>query len=172
MARKGTATPLSLTGLLCFFCLLYSACGTLDEGASQPVTIKSHPTGATVFLQDKLVGQTPLELRLPRKRPHTLRIEHAGFHPATREITPTPNAHSADFVRFGLAADAGLYLDLAPNPLEVFLEPTLVSGSLGADPYAQLAAKTLEADRLLANGEISEPIHRYIIERLILAYTK
>lgn len=167
-------SPASFLRLLLptLFSILFASCGTFRDGASQTVTIKSHPTGATVFLEDKPLGQTPLHLSLSRKRPHTLRIEHAGFHPATREITPTPNAHSADFVRFGLAADAGLYLDLAPNPLEVFLEPTLITGSQGADPYAQLAAKTLEADRLLANGEISQPIHRYIIERLLLFYSR
>lgn len=172
MHRKSIAPPLVHMVLLALLCTQFTACSTMENGVAQSVTIRSHPPGATVFLKDKPIGQTPLDVSLPRKRPHTLRIEYAGFHPATRELTPTPNARSADFVRFGIASDAGLYVDLAPNPLEVFLEPTLVSGSHGADPYAQLAAKTLEADRLLANGEISESMHRYIMERILNAYAQ
>ena len=61
--------------------LLYPGCATLFSGTTQPVRVKSKPTGAQVFLNGKNIGATPVTAVVSRWGFHRVRIELAGYEP-------------------------------------------------------------------------------------------
>src|SRR5687768_8887296 len=58
-----------------------TGCATIVTGAGedQAVRFASNPRGATVYVDDNPVGQTPVSVRLTRKDDHHIRIEHPGY---------------------------------------------------------------------------------------------
>jgi hypothetical protein len=53
------------------------------------VELRSQPTHAAVYVDDRLRGQTPLELRLPRaSAPLALRLQLAGYVRLERQLIP------------------------------------------------------------------------------------
>jgi hypothetical protein len=67
---------------------LGAGCATIVTGGGeeQAVRFASTPRGATVYVDDNPVGQTPISVRLTRKDEHKVRIEHAGYRPFERTI--------------------------------------------------------------------------------------
>ncbi len=51
---------------------------SLDRPTDGTIRITSNPGGAAVFVEDRLVGNTPVELVLPAG-PHAIRVEKPGF---------------------------------------------------------------------------------------------
>lgn len=54
-------------------------CATLIYGRSESVPVHSDPPGATVIVDGKPVGDTPLNVSLRRKDLHDVRIEKTGY---------------------------------------------------------------------------------------------
>ncbi len=147
--------------------LFFSACASLEKGTPQDVVIASFPTEASVYIDGKATGITPLTVSLPRKVSHEIRLEKKGFNPAVKYFTPVPNEKSENFVRFGLSQDLGYYHDLEPSVMEAKMQSVLVPSSTGADPFERMAQQALEADQQLEAGEITPLEHKYIIEQII-----
>lgn len=67
--------------------LLFAA--ALLGGCGESVMIRSGPSGANVFVNDKPVGKTPVEYSVSRGdlgKPYQVRIEKNGYEPATTSL--------------------------------------------------------------------------------------
>ncbi|HXX47523.1 MAG TPA: PEGA domain-containing protein [Myxococcota bacterium] len=73
-------------GLLVPLALAVLACATSRAVSTGTTRIVSDPPGARVFVDDALVGETPVTVQL-EKRTHRIRLEKDGFDPATRYIS-------------------------------------------------------------------------------------
>ena len=156
-----TFALISLSSLLLF------GCASFEHGVAQKVIILSFPTEASVYVNGDAVGITPMEMSLPRKVVHEIRLEKNGFNSAVKYFAPIPNDQAHNFIRFGLKEDLGYYVDLEPGTMKADLKSELVPTSTGADPFERMAEQALEADRRLEAGEITPLDHKYIIEQII-----
>lgn len=152
------------TALACF---LLSGCATFEEGANQEVNVASFPAGAEIFINGEPAGTTPATLMISRKIAHEVRVQKAGYDTYIDYFTPTPNARSENYVKFGLAEDLGQYVDLQPVIMNVKMRSEFVPQSTGGDPFNTMGQKILEVDRRLEAGLISPIEHKYIIEQII-----
>lgn len=59
--------------------LLLTGCGTVMHGTTQNFGIESNPVGAVVTVDGKEMGQTPLSMKLSRKKSHMISISLAGY---------------------------------------------------------------------------------------------
>jgi len=145
----------------------FVGCENLRTGVPQEVVILSFPTEASVYINGKATGVTPMTLALPRKINHEVRLEKLGFNPAVKYFTPVPNEKAENFIRFGLSEDLGYYVDLDPSKMKAEMQSELVPGSLGADPFEKMAIQALKADAKLEAGELTPMEHKYVIEQII-----
>lgn len=76
---------LPVTGLALLIPL--AACATIMHGTSQGVGISSTPTAATVTVDNKPQGTTPLVANLSRKDNHVVRITMPGYQPYETTLT-------------------------------------------------------------------------------------
>lgn len=70
-----------------------SACGTLVYGFHEKIPVVSEPPGASVTVDGKPEGRTPLSVELSRGESHKIRIEMTGYVPY--EITTENGASNA-----------------------------------------------------------------------------
>jgi len=145
----------------------FSGCEHMRTGVPQEVIILSFPTEASVYIDGKAAGITPMTVDLPRKVNHEIRLEKHGYNPAVKYFTPVPNEKSKNFIRFGLQEDLGYYVDLEPSKMKAEMRSELVPTSTGADPFEKMAIQALKADAKLEAGEITPLEHKYIIEQII-----
>lgn len=170
--EKSYAVVMKSTFTFVAICLLlFTGCSTLKEGVAEPVSIRSVPEGAEVWLDGAYVGQTPLAVPLSRKFSHEVRLEKSGYRTEVRSIAPMRTSGNG-FVRFGLMEDSGLYHHLSPNPLMVNLRPEIVPESTGVDSFQELGKRIVQVDADLAAGKISESEHAYIVEQLLQFYSR
>jgi hypothetical protein len=160
-------TPHITFAFIGFSLLLLFGCASFEQGVPQKVAVISLPTGASVYVNGDAVGITPMEMSLPRKVVHEIRLEKNGFNSAVKYFAPIPNDQAHNFIRFGLKEDLGYYVDLEPGTMKADLKSELVPTSTGADPFERMAQQALEADRRLEAGEITPLDHKYIIEQII-----
>lgn len=156
-----TFALITLKSLLLFGCVYF------ERGVPQKVTIISFPTEASVYVNGEAVGITPMQMSLPRKVVHEIRLDKNGFNAAVKYFAPVPNDDAHNFIRFGLKEDLGYYVDLEPSTMNAELKSELVPNSTGANPFERMAKQALEADRRLEAGEITPLEHKYIIEQII-----
>ena len=116
-----------------------TGCATLVTGAGedQAVRFASNPRGATVYVDDNPVGQTPLSVRLTRKDAHHVRIEHPKYKPYERKITSGFNEWILGNIVIG--GLIGLSVDLlsGANPA---LDTNNISAKMIKDPNTALVA--------------------------------
>ncbi len=147
--------------------IVLTGCASFERGVPQEVTILSFPSEASVYINGEAIGITPLQIDLPRKVTHEVRLEKRGYNSAVKYFSPVPNSKSENFIRFGLSKDLGYYADLEPRTMKTEMQSGILPRTAGSDPFARMAQKALEADRLLEDGEISPAEHKYIIEQII-----
>jgi hypothetical protein len=147
-----------------------SGCATVKNGYRQQVSVESMPPGAQVVANDKVLGQTPLKVKLPRRESHNLTVSKEGFAPQVVTVNPRPNAAAAAFVRFGLDHATGALYDLAPDRLQVNLQPTFMTARTGGNRFEEMAAKAALIDEMRDRGEVGPQTHSYLIGELIKAY--
>jgi len=102
-------------------------CASIMHGSSQKVGISSSPTGATVSVDNKPLGNTPVFADLKRGEEHVVTIEMPGYDKAQLTITKSVSGWVWGNIVFGgfigLAVDAitgGLY-NLSPEQLNAEL---------------------------------------------------
>jgi hypothetical protein len=154
-------------GLASSFSLFFAGCASFERGVPQEVTIVSFPTEASVYIDGEARGITPMQIALPRKVTHEIRLEKVGYNAAVKYFAPVPNEKADNFIRFGLSEDLGYYVDLEPGTMKTKMKSDLVPSSTGADPFERMAVQALAADQRLEAGEISPLEHKYIIEQII-----
>jgi PEGA domain-containing protein len=57
------------------------ACASIIHGTGQKLNIASVPAGATVSVDDEVVGVTPVVAKLRRNDPHTIVVKLEGYQP-------------------------------------------------------------------------------------------
>lgn len=162
----------TLVPLLVFVGAAFSGCTFFQKGVKEDVAVYSFPSGADVRSQGRFVGQTPAMIPMHRKIPHTIVLNKDGYREHRQDIFPIRNAAGHGFVQFGLLEDLGYYYDLAPNPVEIQMMPSIVPFSRGPDPYNEMAEKVMRTDERREQGEIGPVEHRYIVEKIIDFYTR
>jgi hypothetical protein len=61
--------------------VLFPGCATIIDGPRQRVSVKTQPAGAQVYLNGRLIGNTPATLVVSRWGLHRIRIEMPGYQP-------------------------------------------------------------------------------------------
>lgn len=112
----GFSTLTSLTG-----------CATIMHGTRQSVGIASNPSDASIWVDRKYVGNTPMIVEMSRKDNHIVRIELQGYQPYeatfSRQISGWVFGNIVFGGVIGLAVDAisgGLYM-LTPDQVQAEL---------------------------------------------------
>jgi hypothetical protein len=160
-------SPLFFLSFIGISSLFLSGCASFEKGVPQKVIVLSFPSEASVHINGEPAGITPLEVALPRKLTHQIRLEKRGYNPAVKYFSPVPNDQAQNFIRFGLKEDLGYYVDLEPGTMKAELQSGLVPTSSGADPFERMAQQALAADQQLEAGEITPLEHKVIIEQII-----
>lgn len=155
--------PLSAFLLAGAFTSLFLGCASVK----QDVTITSVPPGARISVDGEDVGVAPVTVSLTTREAHAVSATLPGFRPATRVLHSVPNDASKNFVRFGLVDAAGGYRELDSSSLALELTSDLVPASRGLKPFEELGARIVQADDLLARGQISPETHRLIVAQLL-----
>lgn len=66
----------------CFLILaLLAGCQTLSRGRTQAIPATSRPPGVRVIVDEALVGETPITLKMTRRAEHVVRFEAQGYRP-------------------------------------------------------------------------------------------
>ena len=73
--------------LLVLSIFLFQNCATIIRGKSQKIPVTSNPIGAKIIVNGIEIGNTPIELKLKRKKSHLIRIEKQGYNPFEIRIT-------------------------------------------------------------------------------------
>lgn len=108
--------------------------GRVEVGAGQPVTlpevrleqadgrlsVRSRPAGASVLIDGRYVGQTPLEVEVGPGKEHEIQLTKAGFEPASRKVAVAAGeVKSLDLL---LAAQEGVvHFKVEPADAELFI---------------------------------------------------
>ncbi|MDH5707413.1 MAG: PEGA domain-containing protein [Candidatus Aminicenantes bacterium] len=76
-----------ILALLVSSVFLLQSCTTIIRGTTQKIPITSNPMGAKIIVDGLEKGNTPIELKLERKKNHIIRIEKQGYNPFEVIIT-------------------------------------------------------------------------------------
>jgi len=121
------------TWLACgFAALVLTGCGTIINGSHQKVPILSNPTGATVVIDEKSEGATPIVATLMRDKNHFVKITLAGYEPVEVSLHSEISGWAFGSVLFGLI---GIFVDwgtggaykLTPEQLDIELKQQKVN---------------------------------------------
>lgn len=64
---------------LALFCVLSTSCATMVHGPLQKFVVTSDPKVAAVYVDGKHFGQTPIVIRMSRKKNHLLELKLDGY---------------------------------------------------------------------------------------------
>lgn len=112
-------------------------CATIVHGTSQTVEIRSAPHGASVLVDGRNVGTTPMKADLKRGQSHVVQIEKPGYLTESVMTTTKLNSATGWNVLFGAPGFAALIVDysngsstdVAPNAVNVDLVQTVAPPS-------------------------------------------
>lgn len=148
-----------------------SGCATVEKGRTQRVTVESLPSGATVLVDGREAGRTPVSLHLSRMNGYQITVQKRGFADATDFVHTVANEYDAKFLRLGADYSTGAMNDLVPASLRFELRPAMLPDEKGADPYFEMSTFVLEADSMRDRGEISRRDHRYMVRKIVEFYS-
>ena len=122
VVSRAAYTPPEMRVLLLFAVLLATSAATCAP--YQRVGIESAPEGAEVYLDGTLMGTTPLELRIPTGREHSVFLKKEGY----RSRLLVLNSHErSDGIDFLTPADLSVRMVPETGPqdrdLEIEVEP-------------------------------------------------
>lgn len=80
---------------------LLPGCATIVQGTSQSVEVRSAPHGATVIVDGREVGTTPVKTDMKRGQPHVVEVQKPGYLSETVLTTTQMNAASLGNVFLG-----------------------------------------------------------------------
>jgi len=124
--RTGSSLVLALASLAIMVPVCIG-CASIMHGTRQDVGISSSPSQATVYVDNKPMGKTPLVADLRRKDNHVIRIEMPGYQPFETTLIRKVSAWVLGNILFGgligLAVDAidGALYKLTPEQVQAEL---------------------------------------------------
>lgn len=107
--------------------VILSGCATIIHGSKEDIGISSSPTNASVTIDNKAMGKTPLSVKLTRKDLHVIKINMDGYKPYELQVSRKVSGWIAGNVIFGgligLAVDAidGALYQLSPDNVNAML---------------------------------------------------
>lgn len=157
--------------------LLLSGCATVIKGTTQTMPISSDPDGADVVVNNLVVGTTPTEVELQRKRDHQITIRKDGYVPATVPVLKTlggavwGNILAGGFIGWGVDAVSGAQFNLTPETVYVQLRPLQDWEKPVAPDRTAEGIQSLRAlDDALEAGTLSDTEYAAARERVIREY--
>ena len=153
--------------LLSFAAALLSACSS--PTFTDTVKVDSVPTGADVFVNNEIVGQTPACLTLPSDGVYEIRLAKKGYKD---EVVSLASIRQNPVVKFGPLVDLGFYKELAPAPVDAKLTPDFLPAAKGLNPFESMTSNIGKVDALRKEGKISAEEHSYLLSRITEFYSK
>ncbi len=114
---------------LLFVFVLTSGCATIIKGTTQGIPINSDPSGADILVDGMLVGTTPADVEVKRKRDHLIVIEKKDYAPKSIAVVKNVggavwgNIIAGGLIGWGVDAASGAQNNLTPKTISVKLEP-------------------------------------------------
>jgi hypothetical protein len=151
--------------LICIFsCGSLTGCATIVKGTTQKIPIASDPSAAEVTADGQMIGQTPIEITLERKRDHLVSVSKEGFHPKSIAITKSTggavwgNLLAGGLIGWGIDATSGAQYNLSPESISLQLEPLVggEDGTVPGDSKSDFVRKLNDLDMLKEQSKISE----------------
>ena len=128
LLNSSIARPIALLAALG----MMSGCATMMAGGPDRLPVSTNPSGATVFVDNAPVGQTPVMVTLDRAKPKAvIRLEKPGFEPITITREKTMNGWIIGNALFG--GVIGMVIDVATNNASKFEDDPIAVG-FGANP--------------------------------------
>jgi hypothetical protein len=111
----------------------FTSCATILRGTGHGIGIASQPPGASVVIDNKDYGVTPVSAKLRRKENHRVVIQLEGYQPYEVVLTRQTSAWVFGNILFGIGAPIGLAIDaisggmytLKPDQLDADLRPSV-----------------------------------------------
>ena len=151
--------------LLSFAAALLSACSTMTF--TEDVSVDSIPSGAKVFVNGELAGQTPTVLSLDTKSVYEIKLVKEGYKDQTVSLA---SVRANPLVKFGPLVDMGYYKKLTPAPVNQSLKPAFLPATKGVKPFEDMAGAVLKVDQLRKDGKISRDEHSYLLMQITEFY--
>ncbi len=114
---------------LVFIFFLTTGCATIIKGTNQEIPISSDPSGADILVDGQLVGTTPADVEIKRKRDHLVEIKKTGYQPKSVPVVKNVggavwgNIIAGGLIGWGVDAASGAQNNLTPKTIYVRLEP-------------------------------------------------
>jgi len=124
--------PRKTLNLLIFIIFSFTSCATIIHGSRQEMFLTCEPRVASVYVDGKFIGHTPMNTVLSRGKDHQLRIELAGYKPFETTLTRRLDGWVfGNLLLVGIAVDAvnGSMYRLSPKNIYPELTPMSVSDS-------------------------------------------
>lgn len=160
-----------------------AGCASVVKGPGQAIPITSDPPGAEVWLDDKMIGFTPLTAEVRRKSDHLITIGTEGYLTESVPVIRKMGGAIAGNILFGyigligagIDAGTGAMYNLSPETIRVKLKPD--SAALPKKPVAESsAARFIEElrklDSLLAAKSITAEEYAKMRQTLVDQYAK
>ena len=144
------ASRFPLLGLVGLCLSLGSVCSSLFASERlDPIALTSLPAGATVIVDGKVGGRTPIVVNLSRQLVHSIRVELEGFQPLATEVRPEIDwaKLSRNALGGALSGIFGGAVDLATGEAKC-LTPSQVQWTLERINEVDLAILPVVAGRL------------------------
>jgi hypothetical protein len=156
-------TAFRLVAVLSFYFLI-TGCATIVKGTTQGIPITSEPTGADVVVDGMLVGTTPTDVEMKRKRDHLVTIQKDGYQPKSVPVVKDiggavwGNIIAGGLIGWGVDATSGAQNNLNPKTISVQLVPISKDGAAprAANDSSVAIKKLNDLDQMLENEQISD----------------
>jgi hypothetical protein len=153
--------------LICLIIGIFaSGCATIVSGTSQDVSFQSQPDGATVTLDDRALGKTPVTVTIKRESGQRIKFDKPGFKQKDMQLETDLNPWFFGNVIFGGLVGSstdglsGAIREYKPNHYFVTLEPennnplpNPASNRMKVKEYIVLAYLNIMQDMAKGNGE-------------------
>jgi hypothetical protein len=155
-------------GLLICLCigLFASGCATIVTGSSQEVSFQSQPDGATVMVDDRAIGKTPVTVTMKKEGGQRIKFDKPGFKQKEMRLETDLNPWFFGNIIFGGLVGSttdglsGAAREYKPNHYFVTLEPendtVLPNGTknrMNVKEYIVMAYLNIIQDMAKGNGE-------------------
>jgi hypothetical protein len=107
--------------------LAFSGCATIMAGGPDRIPVSTNPPGATVFVDNIPVGQTPVMVTLDRQHSSgVIRIEMPGFAPVA--IVRTTSINGWFWANLCFGGLLGIVVDLVTGDIKAFDDAPIAIG--------------------------------------------
>jgi hypothetical protein len=120
------------------FCL--AGCATLIHGSDESIEVTSTPSGASVEVNGRPVGETPTTAILERGKSYTVKIYRDGYEPHTatlrngRSLWISLNIFNLMLPGLLVDASTGAFYSLEPDQISAELDSLGIRDSVGTRP--------------------------------------